>query len=225
MLAGWAAAALLPAGPAPAPARCLNRIPVRVRRSAAGLAGQRSGRRPASAVSAGPSGASRVSVASASPLSSGLVRGGRGCGAGTSGQQREAVTCLPDNGAPRCGCRRPVLACSSIPADRDHRFRSSGQVLGLIMRPGRRRRYSPAGGRPGRPLSCYLGLVIDHRLGDVPLEWRRARFPASSSQFRSRIRAGTCGNRSARPPGTQLSCQRMLRSGCGGLSRHPSFAA
>jgi len=68
VLAGWAAAALLAAGPAPAPARCLNRIPVRVRRSAAGRAGQRSGRRPASAVSAGPSGASRVSVASASPL-------------------------------------------------------------------------------------------------------------------------------------------------------------
>ena len=63
MLAGWAAAALLAAGPAPAPARCLNRIPVRVRRSAAGRAGQRSGRRPASAVSAGPSGASRVGVA------------------------------------------------------------------------------------------------------------------------------------------------------------------
>ena len=48
---------------------------------------------------------------------------------------------------------------------------SAGQVLGLVMRPGRRRRYSPAGCRPGRPLSCYLGLVIDHRFGDVPLEW------------------------------------------------------
>ena len=33
-----------------------------MRRSAAGRAGQRSGRRPASAVSAGPSGASRVGV-------------------------------------------------------------------------------------------------------------------------------------------------------------------
>jgi hypothetical protein len=54
VLAGWAAAALLAAGPALAPARCLNRIPVRVRRSAAGRAGQRSGRRPACAVSAGP---------------------------------------------------------------------------------------------------------------------------------------------------------------------------
>ena len=30
MLARWAAAALLPAGPTPAPARCLNWIPVRV---------------------------------------------------------------------------------------------------------------------------------------------------------------------------------------------------
>ena len=60
MLAGWVAAALLAAGPAPAPARCLNRIPVRVRRS------QPAG--PVSAVSVGPSGASRVSVASASPL-------------------------------------------------------------------------------------------------------------------------------------------------------------
>ena len=48
---------------------------------------------------------------------------------------------------------------------------SAGQVLGLVMRPGRRRRYSPAECRPGRPLSCYLGLVIDHRFGDVPLEW------------------------------------------------------
>ena len=49
-------------GRALAPARCLNRIPVRVRRSAAGRAVQRSGRRPGSAVSAGPSGASRVGV-------------------------------------------------------------------------------------------------------------------------------------------------------------------
>ena len=36
MLAGWAAVALLPAGPAPAPARCLNRIPVREVRSLPG---------------------------------------------------------------------------------------------------------------------------------------------------------------------------------------------
>jgi hypothetical protein len=35
---------------------------------------------------------------------------------------------------------------------------SAGQGLGLVM-------------RPRRPLSCYLGLVIDHRFGDVPLEW------------------------------------------------------
>jgi hypothetical protein len=34
--------------------------------------------------------------------------------------------CLLDDGAARCGCRRPVLACSSIPADRGHRFRRSG---------------------------------------------------------------------------------------------------
>ncbi len=42
--------------------------------------------------------------------------------------------CLPDDGAPRCGCRRPVLACSSIPADRDHRFRRSGARTGHAAR-------------------------------------------------------------------------------------------
>jgi hypothetical protein len=31
---------------------------------------------------------------------------------------------------------------------------SAVQALGLVMRPGRRRRYSPAECRPGRPLSC-----------------------------------------------------------------------
>ena len=76
---------------------------------------------------------------------------GCGCGAGTSGQQQEAVTSLPADGAPRCGCRRPVLACSPIPADAT--IVSAGQVLGLVTRPGRRRR-SPAECRPGRPLSC-----------------------------------------------------------------------
>ena len=38
--------------------------------------------------------------------------------------------CLPDDGVLRCGCRRPVLACSSIPADRGHRFRRSGARTG-----------------------------------------------------------------------------------------------
>jgi len=47
---------------------------------------------------------------------------------------------------------RPVLVCSSIPADRDHRFRRSGARTGHAV--GRRRRYSPAGCRPGRPLPC-----------------------------------------------------------------------
>ena len=50
------------------------------------------------------------------------------------------------------GYRRPVLACSSIPADRDHRFRRSGARIDHAT--GRYRRYSPAGCRPGRPLSC-----------------------------------------------------------------------
>ena len=43
--------------------------------------------------------------------------GSRGCGTGTSGQQRDATRCLPDEGAPRSGCCSPVLARSSIPAD------------------------------------------------------------------------------------------------------------
>ena len=42
--------------------------------------------------------------------------------------------CLPDDGAPRCGCRRLVLACSSIPADRDHRFRRSEARTGHAAR-------------------------------------------------------------------------------------------
>jgi hypothetical protein len=42
--------------------------------------------------------------------------------------------CLPDNGAPRCGCRRPVLACSSVPADRGHRFRRSDVRTGHAAR-------------------------------------------------------------------------------------------
>jgi hypothetical protein len=58
--------------------------------------------------------------------------------------------CLPDDGAPRCGCRRPVLACSSIPADRGHRFRRSHDWTG---RAGRCcRLFSPAKCGPGRPL-------------------------------------------------------------------------
>jgi hypothetical protein len=77
---------------------------------------------------------------------------GCGCGAGTSGQQREAVTGLPDDGAPRCGCRRPVLACSSIPADRGYRFRRSGARTGHVARATPR--YSPAECRPLRSLSC-----------------------------------------------------------------------
>jgi len=81
---------------------------------------------------------------------------GCGCGAGTSGQQQEAVTSLPcqrpDDGAPRSGCRRPALACSSIPADRGHRFRRSGTRTGHAARAAPR--HSPAECRPGRPLSC-----------------------------------------------------------------------
>jgi hypothetical protein len=42
--------------------------------------------------------------------------------------------CLPDDGAQRCGCRRAVLACSSIPADRDHRFRRSDARTGHAVR-------------------------------------------------------------------------------------------
>lgn len=84
--------------------------------------------------------------------SSGLVRGGCGCGSGTSGSSGRLSPCLPDNGAPQRRCQRPVLAWSSIPADRGHRFCSSGVRTGDAA--GRRRRCSPAGCRPGRPLSC-----------------------------------------------------------------------
>ena len=71
---------------------------------------------------------------------------------GLPGSSGRLSPCLPDDGAPRCGC-----AVRSWPAAR---FRltavivSAGQVLGLVMRPGRRRRYSLVGCRPGRPLSC-----------------------------------------------------------------------
>ena len=75
------------------------------------------------------------------------------CGAGLPGSSGRLSPYLPDDGAPRCGCRRPVLACSSILADRDL-IVSAGQALGLLMRPGRRRRYSSAECGPGRPLPC-----------------------------------------------------------------------
>jgi antitoxin VapB len=38
--------------------------------------------------------------------------------------------------------------------------------------------------RPGRPLSCYLGLVMDHRFGDVPLDWG---FKSPSDTFSKRF--------------------------------------
>ena len=71
---------------------------------------------------------------------------------GLPGSSGRLSPCLSDDGAPRCGCRRPVLACSWIPADRGHRFRRSGARTGHAA--GRRRRYSLVGCRPGRPLSC-----------------------------------------------------------------------
>jgi hypothetical protein len=77
--------------------------------------------------------------------------------------------CLPDDGAPRCGCRRPVLACSSIPADRGHRFRRSG------ARTGHAARAAPplfACGMPTRAALVVLAwLVMDPRFGDVSPEW------------------------------------------------------
>jgi hypothetical protein len=50
------------------------------------------------------------------------------------GSSGKLSPCLPDDGAPRRGCRRPALACSSIPADRDHRFRRSGAQTGYAAR-------------------------------------------------------------------------------------------
>ncbi len=66
---------------------------------------------------------------------------------GLPGSSGRLSPCLPDDGAPRL--RRPVLACSSVPADRGHRFRRSGARTGHAV--GRRRRYSLVGCRPGGP--------------------------------------------------------------------------
>ena len=66
--------------------------------------------------------------------SSGLVRGGCGCGAGTSGQQREAVT-MP---APVMQHHGADAAARSWPAARSRPTAvivSAGQVPGLVMRP------------------------------------------------------------------------------------------
>jgi len=58
-----------------------------------------------------------------------------GCGAGNFRAAAGRLSpCRPDHEAPRCGCRRPVLACSSIPGDRDHRFRRSGPRTGHAAR-------------------------------------------------------------------------------------------
>ncbi len=74
---------------------------------------------------------------------------------GSSGRRSP---CLPGDGALRCGCRRPVPACSSIPADRDHRFRRSG------TRPGHAARAAPplfACGMPTRAALVVLAWTGD----------------------------------------------------------------
>jgi hypothetical protein len=62
--------------------------------------------------------------------------------------------CLPDDGAPRCGCCSRLLACSSVPLTAI--VVSAGQMRGLVMRPGRRRCCSPAGADPDG--SCCVSL-------------------------------------------------------------------
>jgi hypothetical protein len=66
--------------------------------------------------------------------SSGLVRRAAAAVRELPGSSGRLSPCLPDDGAPRRGCRRPVLACSSIPADHDHRFRRSGARTGHAAR-------------------------------------------------------------------------------------------
>jgi hypothetical protein len=79
---------------------------------------------------------------------------------GTSGRMSPS---LPDDGAPRCGCCNPALACSSIPADLSRRSRRSVTRISRTAR--RRRRCSLAGCPPGRP------FVVLAWTGDGPPIW------------------------------------------------------
>jgi hypothetical protein len=67
--------------------------------------------------------------------SSGLVRGAVARRASTPGRQRETVAIPADDGAPRCGCCSPLLARSSIPADRKSPFLQDPLARAQARRP------------------------------------------------------------------------------------------
>ena len=83
---------------------------------------------------------------------------GCGCGAGTSGHQREAVT-VPRPMMERRGADAAVRSCLQLDSRLTALVVSAGQALGLVMRPGGAAAF--ACGMPARPALAVLAWTGD----------------------------------------------------------------